>query len=209
MQKIEKEKIILVEGKDEQRFFISACEQYKLNEIQVIDFGGIKELNEALKIIINNPKYHQLKTMIIARDAETDANSAIRSIQSSLKNHNLPVPSSPFLYVKESSLRIAYVIFPGVKGTQSEQDNYVPGTLEDLCISLLNNTELMNCVENYLNCAGRVSGTIRHPHKAKLYAYLAGLDGFAGLKLGEAADKGAWNWNHPALEPFRNILSNM
>jgi len=106
-------------------------------------------------------------------------------------------------------LRIAYVIFPGVKGTQSEQDNYVPGTLEDLCISLLNNTELMNCVENYLNCAGRVSGTIRHPHKAKLYAYLAGLDGFAGLKLGEAADMGAWNWNHPALEPFRNILSNM
>lgn len=209
--KIEKQRIILVEGMDEKRFFISAYKKYSSDEIQVEDFGGVDNLTNTLGFILNDPNFHNLKSMVIARDAEKNADSAIQSIQSSLRECKLPTPSAPFEYTSNSSypLKVAFMIFPGFETKRDGNIAYSPGTLEDLCISLLPNIELMRCVEGFLDCAKNAASPITHNHKAKFHAYLAGLEGFAGLKLGEAADRNAWNWDHELLTPYKRIIEQM
>ena len=92
-QKLEKERVILVEGKDAERFFICSLNKYQIDDVQIIDFGGVNQLQNAIGVLVNDSRYDQLKTVVIARDAEKDHNSAIQSIQSSLEKHHLPVPS--------------------------------------------------------------------------------------------------------------------
>lgn len=43
--------LLLVEGADEKYFFIRACDAYGKNNIQVMDFGGITDLPNFLKIL--------------------------------------------------------------------------------------------------------------------------------------------------------------
>ena len=104
---------------------------------------------------------------------------------------------------------MAFVIFPIEYDEQNNKIKFKSGALEDLCISLLPNTHLMQCVDNYLDCAEKAEKPITHRHKAIFHAYLAGREGYAGLKLGEAAGKNAWDWDHSLLTPYRNILKEM
>lgn len=50
---------------------------------------------------------------------------------------------------------------------------------------------------------------IKELHKTRLHAYLSGKPDLAGLKVGEAAKAGAWNWNHSNMNPFRTIVKAM
>lgn len=199
---INKTKLILAEGRDAECFLREACTKYRNEEdVQVIDFGGIGNLRYFLPMIKNLEKFDEVEAIVIARDAERDAASAIQSIQSSLQNASLPVPPNAFFFQSGGKLKIAFVLFPGLD--QKE------GTLEDLCLLTVGDDPIMECVDSFVGCVKEKGEPITRNHKHRLHCFISGKAEYVGLKIGEAARANAWNFEHIALEPFKKIIQSM
>ena len=197
LNQIKKTKLLLAEGRDAKYFFIWVCEAFRLAEIQVLDFGGVDNLRGYLQNLPKLPGYEIVETIVVARDAENNPNDAVRSIKASLKNAGLPVPPRAFTFTGKSP-RVAYVLFPGL--VPEEQDMLSSGNLETLCLDMVKGDTVHQCVDQYIECLQSIGQTIRQPHKTRLHTYLAGKN-LAGLKIGEAAKAGAWNWDCSRFEP--------
>ena len=85
--KILKEHLILCEGRDEQEFLIQFLESDTLsflpgfsNDIQVMDFGGNSELLKHLTILKKMDGFEKIKSLLVVRDAETNAETACKEI---------------------------------------------------------------------------------------------------------------------------------
>ncbi len=204
---IEKGKIILVEGADAYNFFIWAYQAFDVHDIQVIDFGGIGDLSQYLKTFKELSGYEQVNTILIGRDAEKNPDGAQKSIKTALKKNGFAVPERPFAFVEDKH-RVAYMLFPGFE-SESEGSPLLAGTLEDLCLSTTEGDLIHECVKLYVDCLNSKEVVLTHLHKTRLHAYLAGKQKYVGLKIGEAARAGAWDWNHPKLNPFRGIIKEM
>ncbi|SPD74212.1 conserved hypothetical protein [uncultured Desulfobacterium sp.] len=204
---IKKEKLILVEGADAYYFFIWAYQAFGANDIQVINFGGIDDLGAFLKTLKRLHDYEKVKAVAIVRDAEVDPEGAVKSIKTALRTHGFKVPGKPFSFT-QGHPRVAFMLLPGFDSVPGA-GTLLKGTLEDLCLSTTMSDPIHACVDLYVECLNSKGIKIKHPHKTRLYAYLSGKNDLAGLKLGEAAKAGIWDWNHPALIPFREIIINM
>jgi len=200
---IVKTKLLVVEGVDALHFCISALDAYGVDDVQVMDFGGVRDLTAYLKSLSLFPGYDNVKTIVIARDAESDPVAAINSVRSSFKQTSLPVPQNPFEFTG-ATLKTAFMIFPGY-----EVQALTPGTLEDLCLDVVKDCSTFDCVNAYIQCLQSNGHEIKRPHKAKLHTYLSGKSDFVGLKIGEAAKAGAWDWDHLKLKPYRDIITAM
>jgi len=203
--RIEKRKLLLAEGRDAELFLVWACRKYgRQEDIQVIDFGGIKELGTFLLTLSNVERFNEVETLVIARDAETDNQAALTSIRTALKDASLPMPRDAFVYESQNNFKTAIMIFPGPK--------FSGGTLEDLCLEIVKDDLVMPCVDDYLGCLKRVQSITKLTvsHKRKLHTYLAGKDkDFVGATIGQASYRNAWNSEHPALKPFKDIIVDM
>ena len=202
---ITQRKVLLAEGRDAELFLVWACREYRqAQDFQVLDFGGVTELEKYLSTLATVEGYARIETLVIARDAETNAATAADSIKNALAGMNLPVPSNPFVYASGVSQKTAFLIFPG-----PNQEN---GTLEDLCLEIVKDDPIMPCVEDYVECLrGKTRGQrVNHIWKRKLHSFLAGKDvNLIGASIGQASYRRAWAPQHPALEPFKQVIQNM
>jgi len=196
-------KLLLVEGADALHFFIKALEVFGVDDVQVIDFGGISDLTNYLKALSLYPNFDSVTCLVIARDAETNSDSAISNVKNSLKQSSLSIPEKPFEFT-ENNPRIAFMIFPGFDGVAFQS-----GTLEDLCLDIVKDCSTLDCVDAYIQCLQSNGHEIKRPHKTKLHSYLAGKNNFVGMKIGEAAKAGAWDWDHIKLIQFKDVISAM
>lgn len=213
MDKIEikKEKLILAEGQDVKWFCIHSLEKYREHDdTQVFDFGGIKELTKYLKMLLLLPKFNSVKSILIIRDAENNAEGAISSIKTSLEKNRLPCPKYPYTYIHggNNKLKLAFAILPGTMNG----DKYENGALEDLCMGAIqeNTKNIIKPIESFIAEVESVEDQLlTHKHKSKLHIYLATQNDYVGLKIGEAARAGAWNWNHPVMSKLKTIIHEL
>ena len=203
-------KLLLTEGKDAYFWALSALQAYGLTGIQVVDFGGVgnRDLRIHLRALRQATGFTpRVEVVGILCDSEDDSKGRLQSVCSALDDVGLPFPSEAFK-VSSGSVppRTAVILFPGL----SPDGALLPcGTLEDLCLSALEDRALLDCVDSFLDCARGAGSQIRRPHKAKVHAFLSAHDKYVGMKIGEAARAGAWDWNHPCLSPFRRILESL
>ncbi|MEW5948340.1 MAG: DUF3226 domain-containing protein [Thermodesulfobacteriota bacterium] len=205
---IKEKKLLLVEGTDALYFAVWAYQAFGATGMQVLNFGGNTELGLYLRSLTQLSGYEGIEAIAIARDAENDPKGAIDSIRKALKASGLSVPKVPFQF-EGSSPKIAFMVFPGFSVDPDGNEYVAPGTLEDLCLETLEDTKVLSCVDQYISCLETAGEPVRCLHKSRLHAYLAGKSNFVGLKIGEAAKAGAWNWQHPGLEPFKRIILGM
>lgn len=204
--------LILCEGKDECLFMIyylnsealSYNKQYS-ETVQVEDFGGNEDLCNALKSWSNDPNFLELKSLVVVRDAEKNAQAAVDSIINAFKNADLPVPPRSNEFKTGNGLKTGFFLFPKCS---SEPVN---GTLEDLCFSILMEKEApISEIETFLSdLQTHKNRTFPRPFKTKLHTYFSITDKFVSLKIGEAAKAGAFDWSSPELEPIRIFLDEM
>lgn len=201
-EKITAKKLLLAEGRDAELFLVWAGRYFRRErDFQVMDFGGIKELTNFLKLLTNDESYDNVETIVVARDAETDAKAATISIQRSMAQANMPVPQKPFEYTQNSSVKTAFMIFPG--------PGHREGRLDDLCLLTVEDDPLLECVDDYLECAKAKNEPLPRIHKSKLHCFLAGKKDYAGLPIGLASREHAWDFDHPTLKPFKRIIQEM
>lgn len=192
---------LLAEGKDAMLFCIYACTAYGFENIQVQDFGGINDLDYFLDMIKVLPNYEKVPAILIVRDAETNPEGAIQSIQNSLMKNDFNVPSEPYLYIPGKP-SIEFAILPG---NVNSDGKYSSGALEDLCMLTVKEEPLLKKVDEFLETIQR-EVKLTHLHKSRLHTYLAVNDKFVGMKLGEAARAGAWDWKHPDFSKLKQAL---
>lgn len=213
-----KKHLILCEGIDEKFFFMWFLEHFtkkpdydKYDEIQIEDIGGNTDFNEQLGVWKFVSGFENIKTVGIIRDAEKDAAAALQSIQHCFSHNGMPEPQDCFELTEnqDGGVRTVFGILPGTK-TGDKWDN---GTLEDLCLKILkdsHSSEKINLLSEYLEQAQtNFKYKVKHMHKAKLHTYFSSNEPFIGLKIGEAAKCGAFNFESDMLVNFKKMFDDM
>jgi hypothetical protein len=210
-RQIEKSKLILVEGNDEDRFFRMLLKSMEIQDVQVWPYFGKDKLRQVFPVLLLDPRFKDLETYAIFRDADDNPNTAFQSIRDLLKRNSQPWPPAPGTFTNGSP-RVGVYIIP---------DSTSAGMLEDLCLRAVEGHSVMPCVTAFMDClrglpsdssgsepvrAGSASFPINQA-KAKFYAFLAATH--AGRRLGEAFEAGAWEDDHRALEPIRAFLTKL
>ena len=192
-KEIESRVQLLVEGNDQRNFFEAFIEHLSLADIQIQNFGGVNDLRAFLLALVNAPGFRDIVQSVgIVRDAETSAQDAFQSVQSSLSNARLPMPNQP-----GGSPAVTVLILPG--------DNR-PGMLETLLNETFANTPEDACINAFFECVEAVPAvSINNPDKARAYAYLTTKPN-PHHSVGMAAKQRYWDLNHPVFNQIRQFL---
>ena len=88
MKEIKSQKLLLVEGKDEEVFFKILLEKKKIDGIQIISSAGKQRFKKRFpNIIKKTPGFDKVSSLAVIQDADESAEQAFQSIQSVLKNN--------------------------------------------------------------------------------------------------------------------------
>lgn len=175
-------RLLLVEGKDEILFFGALITELGLQDIQVLQMAGKTKLRETLKALVRTPKFTEVVSLGVVRDADSDYDAAFQSVCDALESVSLAVPQRP-LEQFGNAPRVTVMILP--------KENK-PGMLEDLCLESVASTPAMVCVKQYFECLQTRSVPVpNNLSKAKVHVFLASKPE-ADKRLGEAAQAGYW-----------------
>jgi len=191
--------LLLVEGKDDLHFFIAFANKLDLEDIQIEYFGGKDSLRNRLEQYVIHPDFHNVKSLGIVRDANSDPNPFGR-VTSALKKSGLEPPKHP-LEPSGEDPRITIMIFPGEGQT---------GELEDLCLKSLSDDMAMVCVDRYIACLKDLNEKEGLPlpkseSKAKLHAFLSSREE-PGKPIGLSVKKGYIPSNSSAFDEVKKFL---
>ena len=205
---IAKTKLLLGEGKDEELFFRAMLKHLGREDVQVLSAGGKTGLSAALGVLMSDPKWPDVESLLIVRDAdfsddrsrESAASSAWKSVTNELRKRGLPVPDNHGQLagrgeaVAPAALRVGIFILP---------DGVSDGMLEDLCLDAVSGDPVKPCLDAYLRCVEEKQGAIVRNllPKARAHAFLASRS-TPDKRVGEAAQAGYWPWEAPAFAPL-------
>ena len=114
------------------------------------------------------------------------------------------------------NLEYNFYLFP----RKSEKGNWTPGFMEDLLLPSLSQESSEECefynlhsvTHEFLfsvqNCRGKGNRFV-NASRNFLYSYLSGTEKFVGLRLGEAAAKGAFDLENEVFEDLKEFLKNL
>jgi hypothetical protein len=202
--RIERQKLLVVEGRDEERFFNAAFNNYLgLTDIQVMPIGGKTKLSASLAALIRDPKFQSVASLAIIRDADaTDldastsaASKSLVSVSSSLSLSGLRGPSAHGEFA-DGDPRVGIFIVP---------NGIDDGMLETLCLASVSAGPEFECVNRYFECLQVHQIVPTHHHKARAHAWLASQPK-PGLRVGEAADAGYWPWDSPVFSALWSFI---
>lgn len=192
---ITKSKLLAVEGKDEENFFITLLDKINITDVQVQNYGGKNKVNSILPAIIRTSGFSQIKKLAIICDADNSADDNFRRIQLVLKKEHLPAPSTRNMFVHTDIIDVGIYIIPGT-------DN---GMLEDLCLRTVHEDPAMRCVEMFYTCARKLDPPPSNPAKAKAQAFLAAMPEIV-YSVGVGAQKGYWDFDSPHMDNLKTFL---
>lgn len=193
--------VIVVEGKDEERFFGELHRRMGISNVQVLPIGGKTKLRENLRALKLVPGVENLKTLCVIRDADDDPRSAFQSVRDALKSAGFDPPTRPQEF-QGSDPRVIIMILPSSEAC---------GALEDLCLESVANDEAFACVEAFFSCLesrGICKPSRSDLKKLKVQAFLASKPK-PGLELGTGAEAGCWPLDSNVFEPLRRLIKDI
>ena len=187
---------LLVEGNDPRNFFEAFVEHLSLANIQIQNFGGVYELSGFLRALVNAPGFQTVQSIGIVRDAETSAERAFQSVQSSLERAKLPMPDS-LAERTDTSPAVTVLILPG--------DNR-QGMLETLLCESFADNPVEGCIDDFFKCVESLPDvSIERSDKARAHAYLTTKPN-PHFSVGVAAKNDYWDLNHSVFSTVRDFL---
>lgn len=197
--KIERPTQLLVEGNDQKNFFGEFVYHLGIQDVQIQNFGGVDELGRFLRAFVRAPDFDIVASIGVIRDAETSAEGAFQSVQSSLRNSGLGVPENERQRVGAIP-EVRVMILPG--GNQS-------GMLETLLCKSFEESPVNDCIDEFIACARRLPNTgIERLDKARAHAFLATRP-HPHVSVGVAAQKGYWPFGHEAFADVQAFLRSL
>lgn len=226
--------VIFCEGRDERQWliaYLAYLSSYKVvpDQVEVHDLGGNEQMLNAIKSIPRLDHYNEIKAILFIRDAEKNHQSAIQALSEKIL-HNFPIADNPsslrggVWYPTEDHVQIGFTLFPG----QTASGDFFDGTLEDLCLSILKTQDeklpastLCELGDTYLEEIQKARGiplkeiqkvksaSFHTYHKNRLHTYFSGTNKFVGMKVGEAARAGCFDFSSYHLNYLKKLLIDM
>jgi hypothetical protein len=197
---IQKARLLIVEGRDDEEFFDALVNRLGRQDIQVAGIGGKTKLRARLKALVKDPAFEGVQVLAIVRDADADPKSAFESVKDALKAAGLPSPRRA-MSVAKGHPKTGVMILPSIDKK---------GELENLCLEAVINDPAMDCTEDFFDCLQKKGGARRKKDvaKAKVRVFLAAQED-PTLPLGLAAKKGYWPLDHPAFGRVKRFLQSL
>lgn len=195
-REITREKLLLVEGKDEVNFFEALLEQSGIEGFEIIDVGGKRNFAKELKMLALLTGFEKVKTLIIVRDADDNADDAFASARSALHSIHFHTPNCQNELREYEGRKVGIYIMPG---------NFENGMLEDLCMSSVADQPVISCIESFFECIKQKGCIPKNLSKAKAHVFLASQSELV-TSIGVAAKKGYWNFSHPSLQALTHFF---
>ena len=215
-----KTRLLLVEGKEDQEFFIQLGAQLTSTNswpVQINQYEGNTKLEDYLIALAGHPRYGQVEAIGIVRDADFGTD-AFQSVKQAIINANaessiaLPVPLR-VMEVARGNKNIAVLILPGPSRE---------GMLEDLVMDVFENDPVNSCVETYFDCIRKSKIDVRQHKlpKARLRAFITGKnvsedaagDDSDKLYLSHVFHMSWWQddfWQHSAFDSAKAFLRQL
>lgn len=200
---INKRKVLLVEGRDEEEFFAVLLKDVGLADVvQVMSIGGVDQMKSRLETFRLHPGFEMVESLGIIRDADQSLDSAVQSLHSLLNNIEFPSPSEHNTFAGiGSDMKVGIFVMPGtnVEGTM----------LEDLCLKTVENEPLLPLIDQYFQSFQEHDIELpSNVAKAKVQVFLASQKKIVN-SLGLGARKNYWNLDHNELDAIKEFLNNM
>lgn len=194
-----KNKILLVEGKDECLFFKAFLTRIRLiDEIQIFDSGGITNIKDRLADIKKMSGFPRVNAIGIVRDADSDSLKSFLSVKNALRDLQLPFPDTAF-EITNTNPKLCVFILP---------DANTNGELEDLCLMSIKHKNEIRCVNQYFSCLTEKGlNKAKKPSKSKIHVYLASQEEM--VSIGVAAAKGYWPLDNQVFSRIENCFSTL
>ena len=197
--------LLLVEGIEDARFCNAILCSLKRKDVQISYVKGKDNFRPFLtKLLVKSRGFSRLRRLGIVRDADKDASSTLQSLRGALQDAKLPAPQRPWRAAEEGGLAVSLAILP---------DESSVGNLEDLCLRSLADSPEYACVDQYVRCRESFGAQIsdNRASKSMVYTYLSvGKDSAEpGLRLGEAAEAGVWDWEAPGFSKIVRFLQGL
>lgn len=206
--KISKNKLLLVEGQDEIKFFSAFLSNSNIVDIQILESKGKDQFRSELDLIMNEPQFENVVSIGIVRDADESQASAVESICYHLRQVGLPVPAGHCQFKSNNNMKVGIFIAPGFTDK---------GMLESLILESLGDHPVKIASGQYIdnlkdilapaneNCQFNFP---RNIHKAHMHAFLAGMEKFIP-SAGLAAQKGYYNLDSVVFNDIRAFLAQI
>jgi hypothetical protein len=188
----EKDRIILVEGKDDALLIGAICEQEGFGDsVQLVRYSQHGKLASVLDVLVRRPEFERVMRIGLTRDSDDGAASATQSMSNAWHR-----TQETLKQIRMSAPECHYFAIP---------DNRSSGRLENLCLLSATFPEVLVCAERMHECAKQASDHDIDREKGIVAAYLSMMDR-PGLELGTAAKAGCWNLRTEAFAPLRSFV---
>lgn len=196
-----KKRQLLVEGSDAKSFFYPFIEKIEgYIDIEIQDFGSVNKLTDYLKAFVIDPGFRELpvESVGIIRDAEDKcADDAFKSVCMSLQKNNLPMPKGLSVMTPEIPHTGIYIL----------PDCHNLGMLETLILQAVNDDPVLDCIDSYLECLGKIEGNKpNNIFKRKFLSYLAAKGKKVKPLTGYAAKAGLLNFESPVYNDLKKFI---
>ena len=173
-------------------------------KVRIVNLQELENLPQYLENIEQFAESANIGKVIVFADASKKRLDRQYFIKASLKRKVL------------QDLKYDFYLFP----RKSEKGNWTPGFLEDLLLPTLSQESSEECEFYNLhgityeflftvqNCRGKDNRFV-NTSRNFLYSYLSGTEKFVGLRLGEAAAKGAFDLKNEAFKDLREFIDGL
>jgi 5S rRNA maturation endonuclease (ribonuclease M5) len=192
---ITKPKVILVEGKEDKKFFDAFIQDLHLRSIQVVPMDGRHPLTDKIESVKNTPGFGNVTTFGVVIDADRNYQAAQQSLSAALRNLGFAVPADT-LTKAGNTPSVIVMILP---------KRNVQGALEDLCLSAVKSDPAFPCLNRYFDCLSKKGINPLNSSKAKIHAFISSRSK-ADLTFGQAAQAGYWPFSSNVFDEVKQFL---
>lgn len=206
-ESIHRPKLLLVEGREDLAVFQGLCDglcdHWGLEDIQIMEMAGIKNLRARLDVLVRDPGFRTLRTLAIARDADDDAQGAFQSVRDALSKFpplKTALPSKAGASVGDRPAAAVFIV----------PDNTSTGNLETMLNGTKAGDPIDACVAEYFACLERDAGfklSGGRLDKARAHARIAASSNPARSVGHSVRASGVWDLDHESLAPVKAFLS--
>ena len=198
---VEKKRVLLVEGVEDQRF-LSALLRLG-SEVQIVPMGGKDRLRVVLDLVVEQArKLDGLLALGIVRDADDSPDRAFASVANALRSRQLRPPDRHGEYSEGAEPAVGVFIAP---------DGVSPGSMETLLVRSVEDEAEARCTEEYLECVAAVREApwnAAKRDKAFAYSYLAvSVDPEERHSVGAA--QGTWKRESPSFADLIQFVKRL
>ncbi|MFI5380883.1 MAG: DUF3226 domain-containing protein [Tepidisphaerales bacterium] len=160
---------------------------------------GGNTLGQFLSVLRPQRNFDRVVALGVICDAEQDRVAMTASIRDHLRNNGFAVPEQQG-EIAEGRPAVSFLVMPHDEPS---------GCLEHACLKSAVNRQLAACAEQFLSCVGEKKLNANWQAKLRVHAMIAGCGGNPAMTLGESAEAGVWNFDHPSLAAMLDFISRL